>query len=112
MRKKSGNLSYVPRKSQEKINLLIYIDYIKLFAKIEKELETLKSRENIQSRYRDEIWHEKCAVLVMKSGKRHLTEEMELPNQDKIKTLGEMKTFKCLGILEPDTIKHAEMKEK
>ena len=25
---------------------------------------------------------EKCAMLVMKSGKRHLTEGMELPNQD------------------------------
>ena len=25
---------------------------------------------------------EKCAMLVMKSGKRHLTDVMELPNQD------------------------------
>ena len=27
---------------------------------------------------------EKCAMLVMKSGKRHLIDGMELPNQDKI----------------------------
>ena len=55
---------------------------------------------------------EKCAVLVMKSGKRQLTDGMELPNKDKIKTLAENETYKYLGILEADTIKQAEMKEK
>ena len=34
----------------------------------------------------------------MKSGKRHMTEGMELPNQDKIRTLGENETYKYLGI--------------
>ena len=44
---------------------------------------------------------EKCAMLAMKSGKWHLTDEMELPNQDKIRTLGEEKNmYKYLGILE------------
>ena len=37
---------------------------------------------------------------------------MELPNQDKFKTLGEKETYKYLGILETDTIKQVEMKEK
>ena len=55
---------------------------------------------------------EKCAVLLMKSGKRHMTDRMELPNQDKIRTLGENETYKYLGILEADTIKQVEMKEK
>ena len=41
-----------------------------------------------------------------------LTDGMELPNQDKIRTLGEKETFKYLGILEADTIKQEEMKEK
>ena len=30
----------------------------------------------------------------MKIGKQHITEEMELPNQDKITTLGEKETYK------------------
>ena len=47
----------------------------------------------------------------MKSGKRHLTDGMELPNQDKIKTLGEKETYKYLGILEADIIKQVKMKE-
>ena len=55
---------------------------------------------------------EKCAMLVMKSGKRHLTDGMKQPNKDKIKTLAENETYKYLGILEADTIKQAEMKEK
>ena len=54
----------------------------------------------------------KCAMLVMKSGKRQLIDGMELPNQDKIKTLAENETYKYLGILEADTIKQLEMKEK
>ena len=36
-----------------------------------------------------EFGREKCAMLIIKSGKRHLTDGMELPNQDKIRTLGE-----------------------
>ena len=54
---------------------------------------------------------EKCAMLVMKSGERQLTDGIELPNKDKIKTLAEKETYKYLGILEADTIKQAEMKE-
>ena len=55
---------------------------------------------------------EKYAMLVMKSGKRHLTNEKELPNQEPIRTLGEKETYKYLGILEVDTIKQMEIKEK
>ena len=55
---------------------------------------------------------EKCAMLVMKSGKRHLTDGMELPNLDQFRTLREKETYKYLGILEAVTIKQVEMKEK
>ena len=51
-------------------------------------------------------------MLVMKSGKRHITDGMELPNQDKIRTIRENETYKYLGILEADTIKQVEMKHK
>ena len=54
----------------------------------------------------------KCPVLVMKSGKPHLTDGMEQPNQEKIKTLGEKETYKYLDILEVNTIKQVKMKEK
>ena len=55
---------------------------------------------------------EKYRLLVMKSAKRHLTDGLELPNQDKIRTLAKSETNKYLGILEADTIKRVEMKNK
>ena len=48
----------------------------------------------------------------MKSGKRHITDWMELPNQDKIRTLIENETSRYWGILEADSIKQVEMKDK
>ena len=59
-----------------------------------------------------EFGMEKYAMLIMKSGKQQMTEGIELPNQRKIRTLGEKETYKYLGILEVDFIKQAEMKEK
>ena len=53
--------------------------------KMKKKLETLIHAIRIHSQdIGMEVGKEKCAVLVMKSGKRHLTDGMELSNQDKI----------------------------
>ena len=48
----------------------------------------------------------------MKSGKWHLTDGMEQPNQDKIRTFGERDKYEYLGILEADTIKKWRWKKK
>ena len=65
---------------------------IKLFGKNEKELETLIHAVRIYSHdIVMEFGMEKCAMLVMKSGKRHMTDGMELPKQHKIRTLEKMK---------------------
>ena len=89
------------------------MDDIKLFANNEKELENLIHVVRIYSQDIEmEFGIDKCAILVMKSSKRHLTDGMELPNQDKIRTLGEKENYKYLGILEADTIKQVEMKEQ
>ena len=59
-------------KLQENINHLMYTDNIKCFAKNEKELETLIQTVRIYSQdIGMEISIEKCATLVMKSGKQH-----------------------------------------
>ena len=55
---------------------------------------------------------EKCAWLVMKSDQPYKTDGIELPNHNKIRTIGENETYKYLCILEDDIIKQAEMKEK
>ena len=61
---------YKLSRSQEKINHLMYMDDIKLFEKNEKELETLIRGVRIYSQdIGVEFGIEKCAMLVMKSGK-------------------------------------------
>ena len=103
---------YKLSRSQEKINHLMYMDDIKLFAKNEKELETLIHAVRIYSQdIRMEFGIEKCTMLVMKSGKRHMTDGMELPNHEKIRSLKENEKCNYLGILEADTIKQVQMKD-
>ena len=51
-------------------------------------------------------------MFVRKSANRHMTGGMELLTHDKIRTLEENETYKYLGILETDTIKQVEMKDK
>ena len=75
----------------------MYMGDIKLFSKNEKELETLIQTVRL---YIQDIGIEfgivKCAMLVMKSRKWHMTEGIELPNQEKIRALGEKETNKYL----------------
>ena len=90
----------------------MYMDEIELFAKNVKELETLIQAVRIYSQDMGMGFGiEKCAMLVMKIGKRHMTDEMKLPNHDKIRMLEENETYKWLGILEPGTIKQVQMKD-
>ena len=97
---------------QKKINHLMYMDDIKLFAKNEKELETLIHAVRIYNQdIGTEFGLEKCAMLVMKSGKRQMTDGMEPPNHDRFRTLEENETYKYLGIFEADTIKQMQMKD-
>ena len=91
-------------KTQEKINHLIYIDNLKLFAD-ENEFETLIQTVRIYSHdIRIEFSIEKCTMLIMWSEKR--------PNQEKIRTLGEKETYKYLEILEADNDERKHEKEE
>ena len=86
---------------------------MKQFAKKEKELETLKQTVKIFSKGLElEFGIEKCTMLMVKNRKRQMTERIELTNQEKIRTPEENQSYKILGKLEADTIKHADMKEK
>ena len=51
------------------------------------------------------------AMSAMRSGKRHMTEKIEILKKEKIEMFGEKETYKYFGILEADTIKQVEMKE-
>ena len=96
------------------INHLMYMDDIKLFAKkIKKELQNLIQRIKIFSPSSGMGFGiEECAVLIMRSGKRQITEGIELSNQERIKMFEVKETYKYFEILKMDHIKQAEMKEK
>ncbi len=49
---------------------------------------------------------------MMKNGKSNYAKGIELPNQERIRMVGEKENCKYLGLLGADTIKQAEMKEK
>ena len=94
-------------------NHLMFMDYIKLFAKNEKELETLIQAMRIYSQdigMKSGI--EKWAMVIKKRGKGHITEGMELPNQENIRMRQEKEIYKYLGILDADTVKQVKKKEK
>ena len=54
---------------------------------------------------------EKCAMLIMKSGKRETTERIKLINQEKHPTFWENGNYEYLGIFD-STIKQTEFKER
>ena len=75
-----------------------------------KELETPKQTMKIYSlNIVMEFGIEKCAVLIMRSGKRKIMEGIELPNQEKNRKLGEKATYKYM---KEGTLKQVKMKEK
>ena len=103
------SLNHILRKCTARYKLSTSPNYLQ---KMKKDWELIHAVRIYSQDIGMEFGIEKCAMLVMKSGKRHLTNGMELPNQDKIETFAENETYKYLGILEADTIKQLEMKDK
>ena len=74
------------------------MDDIKLFSKNEKELETLiQSGRMCSQEIRMEFGIEKYAMLIMRSGNRHITGRIERPNQEKNQTALRKGNLQILG---------------
>ena len=104
-------VGYKFTKSQKRINHLIYIDDIKLFAKKWKRTgDSDTNNKNRQPGYGMKFGLEKCAKFIMQREKREITEGIELLNQEGTRSLWEKEPYKYLAILEADTIKQVEKK--
>ena len=55
---------------------------------------------------------EKCAMLVLKRGQVATSNGIKLPGESVIKSVKDGESYKYLGMLQADQIKHQEMKEK
>ena len=96
----------------DKINHLLFMDDLKLYAKNEAELDSLIQTVRIVS---DDIGMEfgleKCAVLILKRGKMSKSQGIELPDGRRMKDV-DLVGYKYLGILQMDGTLNREMKVK
>ena len=88
------------------------MDDLKLYAKSERELDSLIQTVRIFS---DDVGMVfglgKCAVLVLKRGRMVRTEGIELPNGKRMREVN-LAGCKYLGVLQLDSIMNREMKKK
>ena len=92
-------------RAKDKINHLLYMDDLKLFAKEEAALDALIQTVRVfSSDIGMEFGIEKCAVVIMKRGKMSNSNGIKLPDDDFIKALNAEDGYKYLGVLESDAI--------
>ena len=92
-----------------KLNHLLFMDDLKMFAK--NEIGSLVSTVQVISQdIGMQFGIKKCGVTIMKRGTLVKSEDVRLTNGESIKEVGD-EGYKYLGILELDKIKEKEMKE-
>ena len=93
------------------INHLLFMNDLTLYAKKEKQLDSLVNTVQIfSSDIGMEFGIDNCGILVMKRGRYKKSEGIKLPNEEEIKQINVDNGCKYLGILEADGIKDKEMK--
>ena len=103
--------SYELKKGGKKINHLLFMDDLKLFAKNEDQIDNLVNTVRIFSEdIKMEFGLPKCGVLIMKRGKVVKSEGISMPNGNMMKNVEEG-VYKYLGILEAVGVKHEEMED-
>ena len=96
-----------------RINHLLFMDDLKLFAKNEKEIDSLVQTVRIFSDDTGvKFGLEKCAAMTMKRGKRVHSDGTALPDGTQLRALGEEESYKYIGVLEADHVLHDESKER
>ena len=91
----------------EKLNKLLFMDGLKIFAKSECEVNGSVSTVQILSNdIRMEFGIQKCGVLVLKTGKVMLSKEVDIPDGERIKEVVK-NGYKYLGILQYNKIKES-----
>ena len=88
------------------------MDDLKLYAKNENSLTSLVQTVRIfSSDIGMEFGVDKCALLILKRGKKTLSEGIDLPHGKQIKSLNTDDSYKYLGVLEQTQFKYEKMKK-
>ena len=103
-------LTYILRKSRpgyefakngEKINNLLYMDDLKLYARNERDLDSLIQSVRVFSRdIGMQFGVKKCAVLIMKRGRQIKSDGVKISGSNVIRSLQENDGYKYLGVLQ------------
>ena len=100
-------------RNKERINHLLFMDDLKLYAKNEKGLDSLIQTVHVfSSDIGMQFGIDKCATVVIKRGKVIASDEIMLPDESRIKSMNEDYSYKYLGVLESDQVKQKEMKRQ
>ena len=98
---------------EEIINHLLYMDDLKLYAKSEKDIDSLVNTARIFSEdINMNFGLEKCAKVTIKRGKKESGHGITLPEGKEIKNLEIEEEYKYLGLLESDEFNSTRIKEK
>ena len=98
-------------KKEYKLNHLLYMDDLKLYAKSEEQTNTLvRTVYAFSNNIGMEFGIKKCGILTTKRGKIVKSEGIKLP--DEVMNQVRQEGYTYLGIIELDKIKETEMKEK
>ena len=109
---KKVNACYKWGKKKYKLNHLLFMDDLKLYAKSEEQTNTLVRTVYVFSLdIGMEFGIKKCGILTMKRGKIVKSEGIKLPDGEVMKQVGQ-EGYTYLGIIELYKIKETEMKEK
>ena len=109
---KKVNACYKWGKKEYKLNHLLFMDDLKLYAKSEEQTNMLVRTVYVFSTdIGMEFGIKKCGILTMKRGKIVKSEGIKLPDGEVMKQVGQ-EGYTYLGIIELDKIKETEMKEK
>ena len=108
---RKAKAAYEFSESKEKINHLLFMDDLKLYSRSEKGLDSLVQTVRVFSKdIGIEFGIEKCAMLVMETGKIVKLVGIELADDKVMKSLQECESYKYLGILQADKFLEEKMK--
>ena len=108
---KKVNACYKWGKKEYKLNHLLFMDDLKLYAKNQQTNTLVRTVYVFSTDIGMEFGIKKCGILTMKRGKIVKSEGIKLPDGEVMKQVGQ-EGYTYLGIIELDKIKEAEMKEK
>ena len=96
----------------EKINHLLFMDDLKLYANSENDLNVLVNEVYAYSKdISMEMGMEKCATLITRKGKRERSDGVELPSGEVMKDVSE-EGYKYLGVLQNESMMNRVMKAR